>query len=79
MCSYITAVIVCDSCDSEAAASLKKSRIHKSFQFSLRGWMDYRAIVIGAEDSSVTSNAAGRSAAKNLKKVLYSKIKKGEI
>jgi hypothetical protein len=41
--------------------------------------MDYRAIVIGAEDSSVTSNAAGRSAAKNLKKVLYSKIKKGEI
>jgi hypothetical protein len=78
MCSYITAVIVCDSCDSEAAAALKKSRIHKSFQFSLRGWMDYRAVAIQVGDGSLVANSAGRSAVKYLKKVLYSKTKKGE-
>jgi hypothetical protein len=78
MCSYITAVIVCASCDSEAAAALKKSRIHKSFQFSLRGWMDYRAVAIQTGDGNLVANGAVRSAAKYLKKVLYSKTKKGE-
>lgn len=78
MCSFITALIVCDSCDEDAAAALKKSRIHKSFHFSLRGWMDYRVSLVCADNDRIEANPAGRSTAKFLKKVLYSKTKKGE-
>jgi hypothetical protein len=40
--------------------------------------MDYRAVAIQAGDGDLVANSAGRSAAKYLKKVLYSKTKKGE-
>ncbi len=78
MCSYITALVICDSCEDAALAALKKSRFHKSFHFSLRGWMDYRAALVCAGDDRVEANAAGRSTAKFLKKVLYNSKKKGE-
>ena len=37
MYSYLTAIIICDTCEEDAARALKKSRIHKSFRFSLHG------------------------------------------
>jgi hypothetical protein len=40
--------------------------------------MDYRAVAIQVGDGSLVANSAGRSAVKYLKKVLYSKTKKGE-
>lgn len=78
MYSYITAVFVCDSCTSDAATALKKSRIHKSFHFSFHGWMDYRAALVLAQESRIDGNRAGRCVVKIMKKVLYSKSKKGE-
>lgn len=78
MYSYITAVFVCDSCEADAGVALKKSRFHKSFHFSLHGWMDYRAAVVSAEDARITGNRAGQCVVKIMKKVLYSKAKKGE-
>ncbi|MDO5346410.1 MAG: hypothetical protein Q4E91_11785 [Lachnospiraceae bacterium] len=71
MYSYITAVIICDSCDEDAARALKKSRIHKSFHFSLHGWMDYHAAAVLADDGRILTNAAGRCVVKTLKKVLF--------
>lgn len=79
MYSYITAVFVCDSCTADAAAALKKSRIHKSFHFSLHGWMDYRTVVVSGENGKIEGNRAGHCVVKIMKKVLYSKSKKGEI
>lgn len=78
MYSYITAVFVCDSCTPDARTALKKSRIHKSFHFSLHGWMDYRAAVVSVETDKIESNRAGRCVEKIMKKVLYSKTMKGE-
>ena len=37
MYSYITALFLCDSCDEDARKQLKKTRIYKSFHFSLHG------------------------------------------
>ena len=69
MYSYITPIIVCDTCDEAAVKALKKCRIYKSFRFSA---------VIGDSDR-IESNRAGRPTAKILKKVLYSKKRKGEF
>lgn len=77
MYTFITAVFLCDTCDGDAMKALKKCRIYKSFHFSLHGWLDYHnAVVCFEEDNRVESNYAGRSTAKILKKVLFSKKKR---
>lgn len=70
MYSYITAVIISDQADEDAVKALRKSRIHKSFHFSLHGWMDYRAALVVTEGGGISTNGAGRCVAKILKKVL---------
>lgn len=76
MYSYITPIIVCDTCDEEAAKALKKCRIYKSFHFSLHGWMDFHAAAVIGDNGRIVNNHAGRTTAKILKKVLFPKNKK---
>jgi len=70
MCSYITTVIVCDSASDDALKLLKKCRKHKSYRFSLHGWMDYRIVALCLADSKAASNWAGKVVVKNLRNVI---------
>ncbi|MBQ0058378.1 MAG: hypothetical protein KBS83_00240 [Lachnospiraceae bacterium] len=70
MCTNAVAVFVCNTCDAEAAKALKKCRHHKSFQWSLRGWMDLQTVLVEVDTDGITSNSMGRNAAALLKKVL---------
>lgn len=81
MASYITTVFLCDTVDADALKLLKRTRIYKSFHFSLHGWMDYHSAVVAFEqDNLVASNFDGRNTAKILKKVLFNKKRgKGEV
>ncbi|MBQ0000767.1 MAG: hypothetical protein KBT01_04420 [Clostridiales bacterium] len=72
MASAITVVVVCDTCDAEAETAVKKTRIHKSFHFSLHGWMNVLTTCVAAENGRMAANYAGRSVMKVMKKVLYS-------
>lgn len=76
MYSYITMVILCDTCDEEAEKALKKCRIYKSFRFSLHGWMDFRVVLQKGDSDRFLCNGSGSQPAKILKKVLYQKTKK---
>lgn len=76
MYSYITPIIVCDTCDEAAVRALKKCRIYKSFHFSLHGWMDYHVAVVDLSKNRVDANRSGHHTAKILKKVLYSQTNK---
>ena len=76
MSSYIVALFLCDSCDPEAEKHLKKCRMRKSFQFSLKGWMEVHTAVINLGMDSVTSNSDGRKTAEYLKNVLHPKKRK---
>ena len=79
MYSFITAIFLCDTCDADAMTALKKSRIYKSFHFSLHGWLDYHNAIVCFEDGDrIESNYAGRSTAKILKKILFPKKKRRE-
>lgn len=73
MCSVITSVFVCSSCEKEAVRALKRCRIYKSFHFSLHGWMNFRAILVEVDSGQVTANRAGSGAAKSMKKILTKK------
>lgn len=77
MYTYITPVFVCDTCDEDAAAVLKKCRIYKSFHFSLHGWMDFHAAVLEVKrDNRITTNRAGKCVGKIMKNVLFQMKKK---
>ena len=71
MSSYIVALFLCDSCDPEAQKRLKKCRMRKSFQFSLKGWMEVHTAMIDLGMDTVTANSDGRKTAEFLKTVLH--------
>ena len=58
--SNITAVFVCDSIDADAAKALEKTRIHKDFLFSLKGWMDFRTAAVELSSGKAMVNGAAR-------------------
>ena len=70
MCSYITALFICDACDKDAVKALKKTSIYKSFRFSYYGWMDFHTGVIELGTGMTAANGSGRSTAQLLKKTL---------
>jgi len=76
MSSYIVMVALCDEADEDAIAAIKAVRFRKSFQFSLRGWMELHAAVIEVGKTEVTANSAGHNTAKFLKSILCPKAKK---
>lgn len=76
MCTSLVTVILCDTADEAALRALKKCRIRKSFQFSLKGWMEVHTAAVEVGKASVTANGAARNTAKFLKSVLSPKRKK---
>lgn len=77
MYTYITLVFICDVCEKDAEAAVKKCRIYKSFRFSLHGWMDFHAAVLEILDNNeIITNRNGRCTGKVLKNILFSKNKK---
>ncbi len=76
MYTYITPVIVCNTCTDEARKALKKCRIYKSFRFSLHGWMDFHAAVFEVSNNHISTNRSGKCVEKVLKNILFLKKKK---
>lgn len=76
MSSFVVAEFLCDSADTDAVRALKKCSIRKSFQFSLKGWMEVHTALIELGKVSVTANPAGRNTAKFLKNVLHPRVKR---
>lgn len=64
MYTYITSIFVCDTCEKDAAAAVKRCRIYKSFRFSLHGWMDFHVAVleVSSDDGSETKRMPMRGA-----------------
>lgn len=73
MCTRLVAVFFADSADDAALEEVRKCHIYKSFQFSLKGWMEFHTAAIDFGKESVVSNRYGRETAKYLKSVLHPK------
>lgn len=76
MCSVISPIILCDTCDEDARRALKKCRIYKSFHFSLHGWMDFRVAAVILQSNRIERNRSAHTTAKILKRILYPKKKR---
>ena len=74
MSTALTCVVLCDEADEETLMAAKKCRIRKSFQFSLRGWMEVQTVVAEMRRAAVTGNAPARDTAEFLKNLLHPKV-----
>lgn len=79
MYTYITALFICDNSEREAVKALKRCRLHKNFQFSLLGWMDYHTALVDVGTEKVYTNGSGHENAKFLKRLFMLKAKKREV
>ncbi len=77
MYTYITALFICEHSESGAVKALKRCRLHKNFQFSLLGWMDYHTALVDLGTEKVYTNGSGHANAKFLKRIIHVKNKKG--
>ncbi len=76
MCTYITAVFLCDSCTEEAKKLLRKCRLYKSFHFSLNGWMEFHTVLIQKGVNTFLTNRSGKDNAKLMKNIFMKTNKK---
>ena len=70
MCSYITVLVICESCTKQAEKALRRCRIRRNFKLSFHGWMELQAGVAVCEDGRVTVNGSGKRKRKLLKSVM---------
>ena len=73
--TYITVLIICDTAEESGLTALKKCRIRKSFQLSLKGWMEVHAAAVAARGNVIASNGDGRRTREFLKNVLQPRKK----
>lgn len=76
MCSYISALFICDTCDKAAKKELRKCRYYKSFHFSLYGWMDFHAAAVVMGEEHTITNRSGRCMEKIMKNILFKRKRK---
>jgi hypothetical protein len=72
MCTALTLLVVCRSCDPDACRALRRCRLHKEFRFGLDGWMDFHTALAETEAEKTYTNFSGHknsSALKNLFKI----------
>lgn len=69
MCSYVSLIIITNSCSEDIHTPVLKTKFHKEFRFSIYGWMDYRVAVYDCSTGKIYTNRAGKDLKKNLQSV----------
>ncbi|MEE8886823.1 MAG: hypothetical protein SOI56_09755 [Eubacteriales bacterium] len=70
MSTYLTLLVVCDSCDKDALRALKRCHIHKDFRFALDGWMDFHTALVCMSDHTIMTNMSGHDQKHFLKELI---------
>lgn len=79
MVTRISAVFIADTIDDDAENRVVKCRLYKSFQFSLKGWMECHTAAVDLGKESAVSNRYGRETAKHLKNLLRPAERQGSV
>lgn len=67
MCTYLTAVVLCDSAAPDALELVKKMKKHQDFKLSLHGWMEFRIAVADLSAKEIAANRCARDLARGLR------------
>jgi len=81
MCTYLTALILCDEMDAQTPALLQKLKGRKNFKLSLHGWMEFRIAAVDLSNGAVVTNRCGRELGREIQRLVSPVLKncsKGE-
>ena len=70
MCTTLTLLVVCDESTPGAEKLLKKCRLHKSFRFSIDGWMDFHTGLMTLGSGKAAANFGGHDNLKLLRQLI---------
>lgn len=70
MYSYVSLVIITDLVAEDAKKEIKKAKFHKTYLYSLHGWMHLRIAVVDLSNNHVYTNKQGEDMKKLLKETL---------
>lgn len=76
MYTYLTPVILCNTCTDGARKALRRCRFYRSFRLGLHGWVDLHAAALEVATNTISTNKSGRCVEKVLKTVLFSQKEK---
>ncbi len=76
MYTYLTAVALYDSASPQALAQLKRLKKRREYKLSLHGWMEFRIAAMDLSTGEITTNRAGKSFGKDLKRLAERAIPK---
>ena len=68
--STVTSIVLCDSVEPKCVKTVKSYRFHRSFRFTLNGWMDHRLVLLALGDGVFESSRLGKVPLKNALAVL---------
>lgn len=77
MVTRLTVIFLCDGMEEGARERIRKCRLYKNFQCSLRGWMEFHAVAADLGKESVVSNGYGRETANHLKTLMHPQSGRG--
>ena len=81
MCTYLTALILCDEMDAQTPALLQKLKGRKNFKLSLHGCMEFRIAAVDLSNGAVVTNRCGRELGREIQRLVSPVLKncsKGE-
>ncbi|SFQ03434.1 hypothetical protein SAMN02910358_00463 [Lachnospiraceae bacterium XBB1006] len=70
MCTRLVMVVIAEATEDEALKIVKKCRIYKNFNFSLKGWMEMHTVAVDLHTGKVTGNRYSRETVKFLKELI---------
>lgn len=70
MYSYVSLVVVADLVAEDAKKEIQKTKYHKTYQFSLHGWMYLRVAVVELSNNHIYTNKQGEDMKKLLQEAL---------
>ena len=69
--SDVTLIIITDKIDEETKKAIKKTKLYKSYKFSLWGWSNFKLAVVEADTQGIYFNRFGKDYQKLLKKNIF--------
>ena len=71
--SDVTLIIITQKLDDECKNLIKKTRLYKSYKFSLHGWSHFKLAVVALETQDIYFNRFGKDYRKLLEKNIFQK------
>ncbi len=70
MCTRLVTIVMADQVDDEGVGVIRRCRIYKNFNFSLKGWMEMHTVSVDLSNGAVKGNRYSRETVRFIKELV---------